>query len=57
MKAICPECGRRIANSEYRTVANAFEKEVAPHIDYKLAKGVIEANWLPGPVLRSEPQK
>jgi hypothetical protein len=43
--------------SEYRTLANAFEKEIAPHIDYKLAKGVIEANWLPGPILRSEPQK
>lgn len=43
--------------SEYRTLANAFEKEIAPHIDYKLAKGVIEASWLPGPILRSEPQK
>jgi hypothetical protein len=43
--------------SEYKTLVNAFEKEIAPHIDYKLAKGVIEANWLPGPILRSEPQK
>ncbi len=43
--------------TEYRTLANAFDKEIGPHIDYELAKGVIEANWLPGPVLRREPQK
>jgi len=43
--------------TDYRTLANAFAKEIGPHIDYELAKGVIEANWLPGPVLRPERQK
>jgi len=43
---------------EYRTLAIAFNREIGrPHIDYELAKGVKEANWLPGPVLRPEPQK
>jgi hypothetical protein len=42
---------------EYKVVADAFHKEITPHIDWELAKGVTEANWLPGPVLRSAPQK
>ena len=43
--------------TDFRTLAYAFAKEIGPHIDYELAKGVIEANWLPGPILRPEPQK
>lgn len=42
---------------EYKVMADAFLKEITPHIDWELAKGVTEANWLPGPVLRAEPQK
>jgi hypothetical protein len=42
---------------EYKTLEDAFHKEISPHIDYELAKGIIEANWLPGPVLRRVPQK
>jgi putative metallopeptidase DUF4344 len=43
---------------EYRTLASAFNREIGrPHIDYELAKGVTEANWLPGPVLRPQPRK
>lgn len=42
---------------EYMVMADAFHKEITPHIDWELAKGVTEANWLPGPVLRAEPQK
>jgi hypothetical protein len=38
-------------------VADAFHKEITPHIDWELAKKVTEANWLPGPVLRAEPPK
>ena len=32
---------------EYKTLASAFQKEISPHIDYELAKGIKEANWLP----------
>jgi hypothetical protein len=42
---------------EYKKFANAFNKEISPHIDYELARGITEANWLPGPVLRAAPQK
>ena len=42
---------------EYKVMADAFQKEISPHIDWDLAKGVREADWLPGPVLRAEPQK
>jgi len=42
---------------EYKMLANAFQKEISPHIDYDLAKEIVEANWLPGPVLRAEPRK
>jgi hypothetical protein len=42
---------------EYEVMARAFHKEIGPHIDWELAKGVIEANWLPGPVLKDDPQK
>ena len=42
---------------EYKKFAYAFGKEISPHIDYELAKGIVEANWLPGPVLRAAPQR
>jgi hypothetical protein len=42
---------------EYKTMAEAFRKEIRPHIDLELAKGIVEANWLPDPVLKDVPQK
>jgi hypothetical protein len=42
---------------EYRVMADAFHKEITPHIDWDLAKRVTEADWLPGPVLRADPPK
>jgi Putative metallopeptidase len=42
---------------EYKRFASAFQKEIGPHIDYKLARGVTEANWLPGSVLTAPAQK
>jgi hypothetical protein len=36
---------------EYMKFANAFEKQIGPHIDYELAKGIAEANWIPKPAL------
>jgi hypothetical protein len=38
-------------------VADAFQKEINPHIDWEIAKKVINTNWLPGPVLKRTPQK
>jgi hypothetical protein len=35
---------------EYGRLARAFKKEISPHIDYELAKSVVEAHWLPEPV-------
>ncbi len=42
---------------EYEVMAAAFQKAISPHIDLELAKGVIDANWLPGPVLKGDSQK
>jgi len=42
---------------EYRTFAMAFEKEIGPHIDHELAKGITNANWLSRPVVRSGSEK
>jgi Putative metallopeptidase len=47
-----PRCKR-----EYKKVADAFQKEINPHIDWEIAKKVINTNWLPGPVLKRTPQK
>src|SRR5215472_2790837 len=52
-----PPARAKNCEHEYKVLAFAFEKEIGPHIDYQLAKGIVEANWLPGPVLRGEPQK
>jgi hypothetical protein len=41
---------------EYAKVAEAFRKEISPHIDGELAQQVLETNWLAGPVLRTEPR-
>jgi hypothetical protein len=38
-------------------MAEAFQKEISPHIDWELARAIKEANWLPGPVLKADPQK
>jgi len=42
---------------EYLKMADAFNKEITPHIDQELARRVTDANWLPGPVLRPEQRK
>src|SRR5262245_27607610 len=47
-----PRCKR-----EYKKLADAFQKEISPHIDQEMAKRVLQMNWLPGPVLRPEPRK
>ena len=52
-----PAARARNCQFDYKAMAQAFQKEITPHIDWELAKGVAEASWLPGPVLRPEPQK
>jgi Putative metallopeptidase len=48
-----PRCKR-----EYAKLADAFHKEISPHIDQEMAKRVLQTNWLPDPgVLRRVPQK
>jgi hypothetical protein len=42
---------------EYRTLVNAFHKEISPHIDQEIAKRVLDTNWLPDPKLESAHQK
>src|SRR5262245_2061120 len=42
---------------EYSRFARSFEKVIGPHIDYELAKGIVEANWIPPPVLKEPPPK
>jgi len=57
LETYLPETRAQYCAREYFTVANAFHKEIRPHIDYELAKGVTEANWLPDPAPRPETQK
>ncbi len=47
-----PRCKR-----EYKKVADAFHKEISPHVDQEMAKRMLNTNWLPGPVLKRVPQK
>jgi hypothetical protein len=42
---------------EYIKFANAFEKQIGPHIDYELAKGIAGTNWIPAPVSKDASQK
>jgi len=42
---------------EYRTLVNAFYKQISPHIDQEIAKRVLDTNWLPDPKLEPAPQK
>jgi hypothetical protein len=42
---------------EYRTLVNAFHKEISPHIDQEIAKRVLDTNWLPDPKLKPAHQK
>jgi hypothetical protein len=52
-----PRRSRR-CKREYEKLADAFQKEIRPHIDHEMAKKVLNSNWLPGPpVLRRVPQK
>jgi hypothetical protein len=54
---ICHQGGLDAAR-EYEKLADAFQKEIRPHIDHEMAKKVLNSNWLPGPpVLRRVPQK
>jgi Putative metallopeptidase len=42
---------------EYRTLVNAFHKEISPHIDQEMARRVLDTNWLPDPKLKPALQK
>jgi len=42
---------------EYRTLVNAFHKEISPHIDQEMARRVLDTNWLPAPKLKPVRQK
>lgn len=42
---------------EYLRFAKSFEKVIGPHIDYELAKGIVEANWIPASALKEAPPK
>ena len=42
---------------EYRTLVNAFHKQISPHIDQDMARRVLDTNWLPGPKLKPAGQK
>jgi hypothetical protein len=42
---------------EYRTLVNAFHREISPHIDQEMAKRVLDTNWLPDPKLKPARQK
>ena len=42
---------------EYRTLANAFHKEISPHIDQEMARRVLDTRWLPDPKSKPVPQK
>jgi len=34
---------------EYKTLATAFQREIGPHIDAKLAAEIMDTTWLPAP--------
>jgi hypothetical protein len=42
---------------EYRTLVNAFHREISPHIDQEMARRVLDTNWLPDPKLKPARQK
>jgi len=42
---------------EYRTLVNAFHKEIGPHIDQEMARRVLDTSWLPDPRLKPVRQK
>jgi hypothetical protein len=42
---------------EYRTLVNAFRKEITPHIDQEMARRVLDTSWLPDPKLKPSRQK
>jgi hypothetical protein len=42
---------------EYMKFASAFEKQIGPHIDFELAKGIVEAKWIAAPVSVEAPPK
>jgi hypothetical protein len=41
---------------EYRQLAHAFKKLIAPHIDEALARGVMARKWLPDVTVRPAPR-
>ncbi len=42
---------------EYRTLVNAFHKEISPHFIQDMARRVLDTNWLPDPKLKPARQK
>jgi hypothetical protein len=42
---------------EYLRFSKSFEKVIAPHVDYELAKGIVGANWIPAPALKEASPK
>jgi hypothetical protein len=55
LKRYLPATPARNCAHEYFALANAFHKEISPHIDFTLAKTVLEAKWLPDPAPRPGP--
>jgi hypothetical protein len=47
LKRYLPATPARNCAHEYFVLANAFHKEISPHIDFTLAKTILEAKWLP----------
>ena len=52
-----PPTRSQSCKNEYEKVADAFHKEISPHIDKDMARQLLDTNWLPGPVLRPDSQK
>ena len=42
---------------EYRTLVNAFHKEISPHIDQEMARRVLDTDWLQALESKPPPQK
>jgi len=42
---------------EYKTLTNAFHKEIRPHIDREMAQRVMDTSWLPAPQSMPTAQK
>ena len=56
-KIICLQYDRFVVRMNMERWPAPLKRKFSPHIDYELAKSVVEANWLPAPVLPAEPLK